>query len=672
MPTITFNNQSSTTAVAVLDPEFGESLIPTTVPKYFSSVSLTNLTNISEDKIVVNDYKIGVVVPPGNSSFEFTSSISLPTSDVIIRGAGDCSVVYQDGATTINVTPSELNRRDVISTFTNPFCFEFDGGIGALSTTQTIPSRVYNFNNAISISCWVTFGDEMFTNPNSSKNYIIVDQAGPSSNTAFSKGYCLYVTRASNNTKLLRFQVGTTTTPEPAPPTPSNQRAQINITNLRTASNQVFFILATYDSSGGGNIQLYLKSAGISQENQKVPDYDGPLDYNNQTNRFCIGNTSPNGNQGFDGKIDELGIFEKVLSSLDADNLFNWNTNGNLLSYSNANNSELRGWYRMGENATFSNPGGVGDWTLKSATDLLNTNLDLTSINIAETDVKTPGLAGQIQPPLFTNPFCFEFNGDSDSVKIAGSTNVLNMPGALSISAWVTLDPQIFNTGSSSSVTDYVIVDKADNSITEGYSLFIRKDQPSAPTAIRIRTKLGVSGNSDFQRTIQVDIQPGATNELQANTTHHIATTFDGNKIMKIYIDGVEVAEKSLVSTGTIQSTTEPFCIGNSTTIPPSAVKEYAGKIDEVSIWNIELQPSDIASIYDWNTNGDLNNFTPSGGTSANLKAWYRMGENATFDVGSGNWTLKSANDLTNADLELTSTGVAQTDIKTPGLIGPA
>ncbi len=112
MPTFTFNNQSSTTAIAVLDPEFGQSSISTTVPKYFSGVSLTNLTNISEDKIVINDYKIGVVVPPGNSSFEFTPSISLPTSDVIIRGAGNCSVVYQYGATTINVSPSELNRRE--------------------------------------------------------------------------------------------------------------------------------------------------------------------------------------------------------------------------------------------------------------------------------------------------------------------------------------------------------------------------------------------------------------------------------------------------------------------------------------------------------------------------------------------------------------------------------
>ena len=165
MPTITFNNQSSTTAVAVLDPEFGESLIPTTVPKYFSSVTLTNLTNISEDKIVVNDYKIGVVVPPGNSSFEFTPSISLPPSDVIIRGAGDCSVVYQDGATTINVTAEELNNPTANPTppppppsYNNQFSFLFDS-IGAQPEDK--PEFKRNVTLALSpinnftISAWV-------------------------------------------------------------------------------------------------------------------------------------------------------------------------------------------------------------------------------------------------------------------------------------------------------------------------------------------------------------------------------------------------------------------------------------------------------------------------------------------------------------------------------------
>ena len=395
MPTFIFNNRSKGSSYVVLDPEFNTNPVLSTVPKYFSTISFPNLTNISEDNIVVNDYKLGIVVPEGDSSFEFTPSISVPIPKVIIRGAGDCSVTYVDGATTINVSPSELNRRgEESSLFTNPDCFEFDGVIGnqSLSTTQDISNRVYNFNNAISISCWVTFGDDMFTNTGN-KNFIIVDQAGPSSNTKFSKGYCLYVTRAPNNAKLLRFQVGTINTPTP-PPTPSNQRAQINITSLRTSSSQVFFILATYDSSGGGNIRLYLRSAGISQENSQVPDFGGQLEYTNQTNRFCIGNTEPNGNQGFDGKIDEVGIFEKALDGGDADNLFNWNANGNLLSYNNTYNSELRGWYRMGENANFSNPGGAGDWTLRSATDLADANLELESSGIAEGDKISPGLVG--------------------------------------------------------------------------------------------------------------------------------------------------------------------------------------------------------------------------------------------------------------------------------------
>ena len=202
MPTITFNNQSSTTAVAVLDPEFGLSSIPTTVPKYFSSVSLTNLTNISEDKIVVNDYKIGVVVPPGNSSFEFTPSISLPPSDVIIRGAGDCSVVYQDGATTINITAEELNNPTANPTppppppsYNNQFSFLFDPGLppyptpGILPRFSTPQNAGLSPTNNFTLSVWVKplISDPpddgtIFDNANSSNGYILMhdDFNGPS------------------------------------------------------------------------------------------------------------------------------------------------------------------------------------------------------------------------------------------------------------------------------------------------------------------------------------------------------------------------------------------------------------------------------------------------------------------------------------------------------------
>ena len=113
-------------------------------------------------------------------------------------------------------------------------------------------------------------------------------------------------------------------------------------------------------------------------------------------------------------------------------------------------------------------------------------------------------------------------------------------------------------------------------------------------------------------------------------------------------------------------STLKYFIIGNASSGP--GIKEYHGKIDEVSIWDTVLRPSNVSALYNWNTNGNLNNYV----LSSNLKGWYRMGENATFDTGSGDWTLKSATEPYNSALNLTSTGVAQTDRKTPGLVGPA
>ena len=390
MPTFTFNNQSEGSSYVVLDPEFTTSPIPSSTPKYFSETTFSSFSNISRDDIVVNDYKLGIVVPEGNSSFEFTSSIPLPTSDVIIRGAGDCSVVYQDGATTINVTPDELNRRE----------------------------------------------------------------SGSSS--------------------------------------------------------------------------------------------------------------------------------------------------------------------------------------------------------------------------AFTNPFCFEFNGNSDSVYVAGNTTALDLTGEISISTWVTIDADVFNTGSGEK--DYYIVDKLKfpgGGFVEGYALYIKRAVSTDPTTVKLRAVFGVSNNKIFQCTCQVDIQPGATNELAPNTPYYIVATFDPSLgiagQMKLFINGVNVKIQNHFAAGTFTpASTENFIIGNASSGP--GIKEYHGKIDEVSIWDTVLRPSNVSALYNWNTNGNLNNYV----LSSSLKGWYRMGENATFDTGSGNWTLKSATDPDNDSLKLTSTGVAQTDRKTPGLVGPA
>ena len=281
------------------------------------------------------------------------------------------------------------------------------------------------------------------------------------------------------------------------------------------------------------------------------------------------------------------------------------------------------------------------------------------------------GRAGGPDPSKykFTNPYCFEFDGNSDSVQIAGSTSTLNLSGEISISAWITLDEDVFNIGTE--VKDYHIVDKLNfpgDGTAEGYALFIKrnKDSGGAANTVKLRALFGVSGTGIFPCTIQVDIQSGATNELTPNTPYNIIATYNpaiGSGQMKLYIDGNEVQSKDIGGSETfVPASSERFIIGNASSGP--GIKEYHGKIDEVSIWNTLLDAEAITDLQKWDTNGNLNDYSAANGL--NLAAWYRMGENAEFE--SGNWTLKSATDPDNISLELTSVGMVLADRKSPGI----
>ena len=60
-----------------------------------------------------------------------------------------------------------------------------------------------------------------------------------------------------------------------------------------------------------------------------------------------------------EGNIDEVSVFNSELSEADITNIYN---NGVPIGLSKF--SSLISWWRMGDKATYSNPGGVGNWTL--------------------------------------------------------------------------------------------------------------------------------------------------------------------------------------------------------------------------------------------------------------------------------------------------------------------
>ncbi len=316
----------------------------------------------------------------------------------------------------ISTIPSIVNlpgQGGGIQPFQSTEKFLFDGDDGFL---RSVTQSNYRFTDELTLSCWVTFGDSLFDFTQSQKNFMIIDQA----DNNFSNGYSVYVTRApNNNAVLLRFSIGQVSVPNP-----QTQRAQINITNLRTSKDQVFFIMATFKDQ---NVQLFLKAVGVDFSNNKQPS-SSTISYTQQTNTFCIGNTSPQANSEFDGSIDEVGVWNNYLNAANANALFDWDQNGDLEKYSTDNGYNLEGWYRMGENATYvpntttydvlaedddfiiTEDGisvvtenfveDLGVWTVKSATDLSDTSkylvssrpADLTIGYLPPTARKQPGL----------------------------------------------------------------------------------------------------------------------------------------------------------------------------------------------------------------------------------------------------------------------------------------
>jgi hypothetical protein len=85
------------------------------------------------------------------------------------------------------------------------------------------------------------------------------------------------------------------------------------------------------------------------------------------------------------GSMDEISVFNSALSSAAITEIYNSGVPNSLNSLTSASTPVV--WFRMGENATFSNPGGAGNWTIIDQGSATNNNG--TSVNMEEADRKT-------------------------------------------------------------------------------------------------------------------------------------------------------------------------------------------------------------------------------------------------------------------------------------------
>jgi hypothetical protein len=150
-----------------------------------------------------------------------------------------------------------------------------------------------------------------------------------------------------------------------------------------------------------------------------------------------------------------------------------------------------------------------------------------------------------------------------------------------------------------------------------------------------------------FQDGATTHIVEGSSTGLNDNVWHHVAVTSDGSSY-SIYLDGsaeiLTVISGSNsgdwvgdISGGTLSDTD----IGASRRNPIVGGSAYAvGNIDEVAVWDSALSSSQISTIYNSGTPGNLLSLSP--------KAWWRMGDGAEANSGTTIYDMSSfSNNMT-------------------------
>jgi len=227
-----------------------------------------------------------------------------------------------------------------------------------------------------------------------------------------------------------------------------------------------------------------------------------------------------------------------------------------------------------------------------------------------------------ISVPPVANSYSLSLDGTDDHAEVTGSSEIqISYP--LTISAW------IYPTANASSNNIRTIISWGSAAEGEG----------------RI---FGLLDSTDNLAFWAYQSSLNSTTTLSLNTWYHVAATVDTGST-KLYING------SLDTTGsnTLNSFTySKTHVGELYYSQTTAARHFAGNIDELALFNSVLSADEITQLYNdgnpFDLNSDVGNYT----SSANLKAWWRMGDGTETGSGTTIYDM-STNDSNSDDLTL-------------------
>lgn len=134
-------------------------------------------------------------------------------------------------------------------------------------------------------------------------------------------------------------------------------------------------------------------------------------------------------------------------------------------------------------------------------------------------------------------------------------------------------------------------------------------------------------GTTELVVAVQGNGSASGTTALNDGQWHHVVQVYTDNgnntQRVRIYVDGNTTPEVDLASTLSYAPLTSDLFIGARNA---SADKAFPGFIDEVGVFDYELQTSDIENIYNI-TNDDPTQAADLSTLSTPPIAWYRMGD---------------------------------------------
>jgi hypothetical protein len=238
------------------------------------------------------------------------------------------------------------------------------------------------------------------------------------------------------------------------------------------------------------------------------------------------------------------------------------------------------------------------------------------------------GAVGMSKAPVvatYVSTYAIDFGGTNEVCSRADSASH-DFGSAMSLSCWV----------NAAATLDYGgVVLKHDFSSDNGYAIL-----RSGANAGKTRCIVTDSGGG----TKQYDSSLTAFD----STWHHICFTFGGG-VLKIYIDQVLDASPTLITNDAVtnlRGTAVGLRFGSQLS-GGTPSNYYVGKLDEVSVWGIELSQAEVTALASGGKPADLSLHSQY----ANCASWYKCGDGDTNGA-NGVIDTKGALHLTPANME--------------------